>query len=90
MKGECILYPCYFDATLQRQEGRKVPLSEAVKNPTVIDVETALKKNGVKYRFEMKNHPAHWARHEGRIIAEWDKSKGELLKKICSRLEVKK
>ncbi|HVP93545.1 MAG TPA: signal recognition particle subunit SRP19/SEC65 family protein [Methanoregulaceae archaeon] len=90
MKGERILYPCYFDATLRRREGRKVPLSKAVRNPGLPDIETALKKNGVKYRIETKPHPAHWSEREGRILAEWDKSKGELLKRICSKLDVRK
>jgi signal recognition particle subunit SRP19 len=90
MKGERILYPCYFDATLRRQEGRKVPLSKAVRNPGLADIEAALKKSGVKYRTEPKSHPAHWAGREGRILAEWDKPKGDLLRRICSKLEAKK
>lgn len=90
MKGERILYPCYFDATLKRREGRKLPLSKAVRNPGLAEIESALKKNGLKYRTEMKSHPGHWAGREGRIFAVWDKPKGELLKRICSKLEVKK
>jgi signal recognition particle subunit SRP19 len=90
MKGACILYPCYFNANLKRQQGRKVPLSKAVKNPALIDIENSLKKSGVKYRTEMKHHPAHWAKREGRIIAEWDKPKGELLKRVYTKLEAKK
>jgi len=90
MKGERILYPCYFDATLMRTEGRKVPLGKAVKNPVLADIETALKKNGVKYRTEPKSHPARWDRREGRILAEWDKPKGVLLNLICSKLGAKK
>jgi signal recognition particle subunit SRP19 len=90
MKGACILYPCYFNANLMRRQGRKVSLSKAVKNPALIDIENALKKTGVKFRIEQKHHPAHWAKHEGRIVAEWDKSKMELLKRVSSRLEVKK
>ncbi len=90
MKGERILYPCYFDATLRRDQGRKVPKKKAVQKPLLGDIENALKKNGIKYRIEPKSHPAHWAGREGRILAEWDKPKGALLDLISSKLGVKK
>ena len=85
-----VLYPCYFNAELMRSQGRKVPLSKAVKNPTLIEIEHALKKNGVKFRVEQKHHPGHWAKREGRIIAEWDMPKRELLKRVIAKMEVKK
>jgi signal recognition particle subunit SRP19 len=90
MKGACILYPCYFNASLKRQQGRKVPLSKATKNPTLVDLENSLKKNGLKFHAEQKHHPGHWARHEGRMVVTWDKSKQELLKIVCSKLEIRK
>jgi len=50
-KGECILYPCYFNAAYTR---------------------------------------AHWARREGRVVAEWHESKSALMKKVAQKLEVRK
>jgi signal recognition particle subunit SRP19 len=90
MKGACILYPCYFNASLKRQQGRKVPLSRAIKTPTLVDLETSLKKSGVKYIAEQKHHPGHWAKREGRLVVTWDKSKIELLKQVSGKLEVRK
>lgn len=90
MKGACILYPCYFNASLERQQGRKVPLSKAIKNPTLVDLENSLKKNGFKFIAEQKHHPSHWARREGRIVVTWEKSKQELLKRVCAKLEARK
>ncbi len=90
MKGECILYPCYFNASLKRIQGRKVPLSKAVKNPTLADIENSLKKSGVKFVVEQKHHPGQWARHEGRLVVTWDKQKQELLKRVCAKLEARK
>jgi len=90
MKGACILYPCYFNASLKRQEGRKVPLSKAIKNPTLVDIENSLKKNGLKFLAEQKHHPGHWSRREGRVVVTWDKSKQELLKRVYAKLEIRK
>ena len=52
-------------------EGRRVITNLGVKAPVVNDLERALKRSGVKFRVEDHHHPAHWARHEGRVVAEW-------------------
>jgi signal recognition particle subunit SRP19 len=88
--GECILYPCYFNASYSRAEGRRVPRSTGVKGPVLTDIERALKKAGIAFRVEDHHHPAHWTRKEGRVIAEWKESKGALIKKVAQRLEVRK
>ena len=89
MKGACILYPCYFNAGLERKQGRKVPRSKAVPNPSLADLEVALKKNGIPFKAEPKPHPGHWSRREGRVVVTWDKSKYELLKRVSAKLEAK-
>jgi signal recognition particle subunit SRP19 len=89
-EGECILYPCYFNVAYSRAEGRKVPRSLGSKGPVLTDIERALKRVGVSYRIEENHHPAHWARREGRIVADWNESKTSLLKKVAQKLEVRK
>ena len=88
-KAERILYPCYFDAGLERAQGRRVPRGMAVKGLTLDDLERAVKRCGIKHRREQKPHPAHWFRKEGRIIAEWKGTKESLVKKVAGKLEVK-
>jgi signal recognition particle subunit SRP19 len=88
MKGERVLYPCYFNAGLARNEGRRVPRSIAVKNPTLADLEKAAKKCRVEYRVEEKKpHPTYWARREGRIVVTWTLPKERLLKDIARCME---
>ena len=65
-------------------------LNRAVKAPVIGDLERALKRAGVIFRIEDHHHPAHWMRHEGRIVAEWQESKEALIRKVAQRLEVKK
>ncbi len=89
VEGERILYPCYFNASYSRRQGRRVPLSRGAKAPVISDLERALKRAGVTCRVEDHHHPAHWMRREGRIVAEWKESKEALIKKVAQRLEVK-
>ena len=88
--GECILYPCYFNAAYSRAEGRRVPRSLGVKAPVLTDLERALKKAGIAFRVEDHHHPAHWTRREGRVVAEWKDKKGTLIKKVAQKMEARK
>ena len=90
VKGECILYPCYFNASLSRSEGRRVPRTLGAKGPVINDIERALKRANVKYRVEEHHHPAYWIRREGRIIAEWHEKKESLIRKVAQKLEMKR
>ncbi|PKL68102.1 MAG: signal recognition particle protein Srp19 [Methanomicrobiales archaeon HGW-Methanomicrobiales-1] len=87
VEGECILYPCYFNAGFTRAEGRRVPRSLAAKGPVLMDIERSLRKMGVTFRAEEQHHPAHWERHEGRIIAEWTDKKEILIKKVAQKMD---
>lgn len=86
MKGERILYPCYFNAALKRNEGRRVAISGAVRDPSLADLERAVKRTGLRFRVEQKHFPARWWMKEGRILVEWSDSKEKLLKKVASNL----
>ncbi|WP_333582250.1 signal recognition particle subunit SRP19/SEC65 family protein [Methanoculleus bourgensis] len=86
MSAERILYPCYFDATLQRREGRRVPKELGVKSPDLPAIEAVLRKMKVPYRLEEHHHPARWAEREGRLVAEWGGSKEDLIRRVAKRL----
>jgi signal recognition particle subunit SRP19 len=82
-----ILWPCYFDIGLSRAEGRRVPRSLAVQNPTaqeIYDVAIAL---GLKAALhEGRGHPSRWWEHEGRVAVEKGQAKAELMGNIAQRL----
>lgn len=88
--GECILYPCYFNAAYSRAEGRRVPRGLGVKAPVLTDLERALKKAGIAFRVEDKHHPAHWARREGRLVVVWREKKELLIRKVAQKMESRK
>ena len=87
MEKGLILYPCYFDAKLMRNEGRRVAKQESVQAPAIPDIERALAACGVKYRREKKSHPSWWWKHEGRVIAECEGPKTVLLQKVATELK---
>jgi len=90
LSGERILYPCYFDAALERSSGRRVPRALAVKAPTLQDLERALKREHLSFRAEEKNHPAHWAKREGRLVVAWQGTKEGLLRRVAGALDAKR
>ena len=90
LKGERILYPCYFDVTLDRSSGRRVPAALAVKGPTLPDLERALKREHLKFRAEEKSHPGHWHKREGRLVITWGGGKEELLRRVARALDVRR
>ena len=87
VEGECILYPCYFNAGYSRGNGRRVPRSLAAKAPVVMDIERSLRSMGIKYRVEEHHNPAHWQRHEGRVVAEWTDRKEALIRKVAQKMD---
>ena len=86
MADECILYPCYFNASLELRHGRKVPRKEGAKVPSLSVMERALKRLWIRYRAEDKHHPAHWMRREGRVVVEWKKEKRALIRKVAQQM----
>lgn len=90
VEGECILYPCYFNASLTRAEGRRVSRALGAKGPVLGDIERALSRSNIAFRVEEHHHPAYWMRHEGRVIVEWNDKKELLIKKVAQKLVVKR
>jgi signal recognition particle subunit SRP19 len=86
MADECILYPCYFNAALKRRQGRRVSRENGAKAPSLSEIERALKRTGLTFSAEDQHHPAHWERHEGRVVVEWKKGKAALIRKVAQQL----
>lgn len=83
------IWPQYLDKNLTLSEGRKVSKEIAVAEPTINDIERALKRLGLKYELEKdKSYPGKWYEKSGRALVEWDNTKLELLKEVS--LEIKK
>lgn len=82
-----ILYPCYFDAGLTRDQGRRVSREKAVPGPTMADIERALHSCRITFSREAKSHPAYWSKREGRLIVTFTGKKTELISHVTAALQ---
>jgi len=91
-KGEriVVLYPEYFDASLSRKDGRRVPKRLAIQGPKVEDIEKAarnLKLNPVK---EESAYPRFWWKARGRVICRKAYPKSQIINWVGKRLKMKR
>ena len=83
------IWPQYLDKNLPLSEGRKIAKEYAVSDPSLNDIERALKRLGLQYSIDKEvSYPGKWYEKSGRILVEWDKTKLELLREVS--LEIKK
>jgi len=83
-----VIYPQYLDCSASRSQGRRVPKTLCLSNPTVEDIMKAAQEIGLEAEVEPgKKYPKMW-RRSGRVILSKKGSKSRLLNMIAS--EVKK
>lgn len=90
-KGQrIVIYPSYFDTNLSRREGRRVPLSLSVPNPSLDDLVKVCERLGLNPAVEHnKAHPRQ-PLLRGRVIVDKRGSKLETLYHIARTLRSKK
>ena len=86
-KKPVVIYPEYFDHRLKRSEGRKVPLSEAVKSPNIEELSSILSNLGCDFQISKSSHPSNWSKTEGSLKVNADFSKTQLIHKVGSNLK---
>ncbi len=86
-KGKQIIWPAYFDASLSREEGRRVPKNLASRTPNTEDIVKAALAAGLKAELQPGSaHPRTPHLRSGYVLVEAKASKGEIIKAIASRL----
>ena len=82
------IWPQYMDKDLTLNEGRKIALDDCVKEPTINDIERALKRLNLPHSLQKENaYPGKWYEKSGRILVEWEGTKLELIREVS--LEIK-
>ncbi len=82
------VWPEYLNKNLSLNEGRKVAREYCVKDPSIKEVETALKRLGYTYKVLKENsYPGRWYDNSGRVLVEYDNSKLELIREIGLKLK---
>ncbi|MFX1511232.1 MAG: signal recognition particle subunit SRP19/SEC65 family protein [Promethearchaeota archaeon] len=79
--GFYVLYPEYFNKHLVRAEGRRLPLSLCVENPSLTELRLTVEKLGFSYELDPNAaYPRQWWLKNGLIrIEKGEKNKTELL-----------
>ena len=82
------IWPQYLDKRLSLSQGRKIAKEYAVSEPTLSDIERAVKRLGLSHSVQKEfSYPGKWYEKSGRILVEWDGTKLELLREVS--LEIK-
>lgn len=85
--GKIVLWPLYFDASLSRVKGRKVPKKYAIENPTAENIAKAAKSLGLNPELQPHaSHPATSWKTDGRVLVDKKGSKSKLLLQIANRM----
>ena len=83
-----MIWPQYINKKLSRKEGRKIAADYCVDEPKVSEMESVVKRLGLKYSTqENKTFPGKWYERSGRILVETDMNKLELLKLIGTKIK---
>ena len=86
-KKPLVIYPEYFDHRLKRSQGRKVPLSEAVKSPKVEELSNILSELKCDYQISNHSYSGNWSNTEGSLKVNTDYTKTQLIHKLGSGLK---
>lgn len=82
------IWPQYINADLKLSEGRKISIEDAVKEPTLKDMEKALKKLNIEFEtFPEHKYPGKWYEKSGEIVVNHEGNKLELLRDISSKIK---
>ena len=82
------IWPQYLDENLTLSEGRKISKEDAVKEPTINEIERALKRLGLSHNVQKETaYPGKWYEKSGRVLVEWDKTKLQLIREISSEIK---
>ncbi|MBE6508538.1 MAG: signal recognition particle protein Srp19 [Methanobrevibacter sp.] len=82
------IWPQYLNKNLSLKQGRKIALEDCVKEPTMNEIEKALKRLGLKYNIDKERaYPGKWYEKSGRVLVEWEGTKLELIKEVSLKIK---
>ncbi len=86
---ENVLWPAYFDASLTRSEGRRVPRELAVEEPTVDEIADAVQQVGYDAVIERDKTYSREYEARGRVLVKGaEDTKNDLVQAIGAYVEL--
>jgi len=86
LKGDnkIVLWPEYFDNSLTKNSGRRVPKKLASTSPTVEDIAKAAKKLKMTPKIERsKSYPSRWWKQSGRVLVRSSDPKTKIIRRVA-------
>jgi signal recognition particle subunit SRP19 len=87
LENKAIIWPIYFDINKSREEGRRVPKSQAVVSPKIAEVKEAADKLGLENELNVEAHfpRAPWLK-SGMLVVEKRESKEAVIRCLAKQL----
>ncbi|UCD95731.1 MAG: signal recognition particle subunit SRP19/SEC65 family protein [Candidatus Bathyarchaeota archaeon] len=86
-KKNTVIWPAYFDSSLTRSEGRRVPKALAIADPTAKKIYEVVESLGLNSVVEPEAaHPTRPWKKDGRMLVETKASKPQTITQIAKRL----
>lgn len=83
--SEIVIWPAYFERSLPRSAGRRVPIDAAVKVSKDL-LERAIEKSGYSYEIVKKKYPRFWYEHDYAFLIDTNEPKTKVIRKISEFL----
>ena len=82
------IWPQYLNKNLSLKEGRKISKEDSVKDPSMNEIEKALKRLGLSYNIDKERaYPGKWYEKSGRVLVEWEGTKLELIREVSLKIK---
>lgn len=82
--NKIVLWPEYFDKSLTKNQGRRVPLKLALNNPTTDEIAKAAKRLKLNPKVESnKAYPGRWWRKSGRVLVRGRFQKTKIIRQVA-------
>ena len=82
------IWPQYLNKNLSLKEGRKISKEDCVKDPSMNEIEKALKRLGLSYNIDKERaYPGKWYEKSRRVLVEWEGTKLELIREVSLKIK---
>ena len=87
---ENVIYPAYLDRAYSRSDGRRVPLDDAVEDPTVDEIARAVQQVGYDAVVERDKAYSREFETRGRVVVQGaeDATKNDLVQAIAAYVNI--
>ncbi|MBS1263651.1 MAG: Signal recognition particle 19 kDa protein [Methanonatronarchaeales archaeon] len=87
MSERRVIWPVYLDSARTRSQGRAISKEEAVKGPTLKEIEGAASALGLDPVVEPeKSYPASWWEESGRVLVDSAEPKSVTVRRIAGEI----